>query len=193
MLQLVFESRLIKRTFSTGWRKIGMSIIDDDAIQSRIIFKPLCRRGQYHLSDDFRISRFIVACSIQLQFHLLPGWFDTQDGWSTGKVSFFSQNRRCVVSGFGDVVGIQRKLGITSLLRSNSCQSAAKCARAMAVLYSVCSHVRVWWEAMPAMSFRHCEKLFNCPFSSRNRRDISLSIACTLNAANTELECFIAR
>lgn len=63
-------------------------------------------------------------------------------------MSFFldwkkSQTTACVLSGSSEVVGIQRRFGKMSMFRSNSCQSAAACARMTAVSYSVRSHVLI--------------------------------------------------
>ena len=81
-----------------------------------------------------------VCSSVHLQFQWSPGlcWF--QKGSSMGRVSFIFQKMRCSASGSADVVGIHRRLGMMSLLRSNCFQSAASCARLTAVLYSVRSH-----------------------------------------------------
>lgn len=62
------------------------------------------------------------------------------EGVVDGEREFFFQYFRCEDSGLGDVVGIHRRLGMTSLLRRNDCQSAALCARMTAVSYSVRSH-----------------------------------------------------
>lgn len=71
-------------------------------------------------------------------------------------VRYNSQKTRCFASGLGDTVGIHRRLGMMSLLRSNCRQSAALCARMTAVLYSVFSQALRKWLDIPLMSSFHC-------------------------------------
>ena len=82
---------------------------------------------------------FFDSPLINLQFHLSSGWYSSQNGSLTGSVSFLTQYSLWL-SGSFEVVDIHRRLGRISLLRSNSRQSAAVCARITAVSYSVCSH-----------------------------------------------------
>lgn len=82
------------------------------------------------------------------------------EGVVDGEREFFSQYFRCEDSGLGDVVGIHRRLGITSLLCRKDCQSAALCARMTAVSYSVRSHAPQWCVEMEETSLSHWRKGF---------------------------------
>ena len=135
-----------------------------------------------------RLTGSSVCSREHLQFHRSPGWCLDQKGSSTGSVSFFSQNFRWEDSGLGDVVGIHRRFGMTSLLRRKDCQSAALWARMMAVSYSVRSHAPQWCVEMEETSLSHCRKGFNFPLASRSFAAMSEPIWWTLKAAKTSLE-----